>query len=239
MRSQASGARLGALDAGLAVPISTTATTSSRKSSTPVYRRVQTQREPCLASRFTNVVEAFFEFGRTRFQLHGEEIASGGRECFHQPRRFLGNQVNVEGPRRKRAQRAHQVRERRAGRARTGHPSRRCESCRRTAPSVRWTFADWAGPPTKERHRRASSCGVESDHFGMLLRKYHCRRHAVGGIRRRSPLDQGAAFIQPVGAFQNFARAAAIGRPDDTVALHHVENARRAAIAETQPALQR
>jgi hypothetical protein len=38
-------------------------------------------------------------------------------------------------------------------------------------------------------------------------------------------------FLQPIRTFQHVARAAAVGRADDAVALHHVENARGAAIA--------
>ena len=46
-------------------------------------------------------------------------------------------------------------------------------------------------------------------------------------------------FAQPVGPLQHFARLAAVGRPDDAVALHHVENARGAAVAQAQTPLQR
>ena len=46
-------------------------------------------------------------------------------------------------------------------------------------------------------------------------------------------------FVQPVGALQHFARLAAVRRADDAVALHHIENARGAAVAQAQVPLQR
>src|ERR1700722_18398951 len=46
-------------------------------------------------------------------------------------------------------------------------------------------------------------------------------------------------FFEPIRALQHVARTAAVGRADDPVALHHVENARRAPIAQAQAPLQR
>src|SRR5512143_1608229 len=46
-------------------------------------------------------------------------------------------------------------------------------------------------------------------------------------------------FFEPVGTLQHIARTAAVGWSDDSVALHHVENSRRASITEAQAALQR
>ncbi len=46
-------------------------------------------------------------------------------------------------------------------------------------------------------------------------------------------------FLEPVGAFEDFAGFAAVGRADDAVAVHHVEDAGGAAVAEAEAALQR
>src|SRR6516225_2698271 len=45
-------------------------------------------------------------------------------------------------------------------------------------------------------------------------------------------------FSMPVGALEHLARFAPVGRADDAVALHHVEDTRRAAVAQTEVALQ-
>src|ERR1039457_5178894 len=45
-------------------------------------------------------------------------------------------------------------------------------------------------------------------------------------------------FPQPVRPFQHFSRLAAVGRADDAVALHHVQNARGPAVSQPQMALQ-
>src|ERR1017187_7823558 len=44
-------------------------------------------------------------------------------------------------------------------------------------------------------------------------------------------------FLQPVGALQDFARLAAVRRTDDAVALHAIQNARGAPVAQAQMAL--
>src|SRR6185312_4379532 len=44
-------------------------------------------------------------------------------------------------------------------------------------------------------------------------------------------------FAQPVWTLQHFTRLAAIRRSDDALALHHVENTRRAPITQSQTAL--
>src|ERR1035437_1714224 len=45
-------------------------------------------------------------------------------------------------------------------------------------------------------------------------------------------------FMQPVGALEDFARLAAVRRTDDAVALHAIQNARGAPVAQAQMALQ-
>src|ERR1039458_246723 len=56
-------------------------------------------------------------------------------------------------------------------------------------------------------------------------------------VPRRAPLPY-FYFTQPVRALEDFARLAAVGRADDAVALHHVQNARRPAVTQPQMALQ-
>ena len=52
------------------------------------------------------------------------------------------------------------------------------------------------------------------------------------GTRARHELAQLLFhFFQPIRTLQNFARLAAVRRSDDAFVLHHVENARRAAVA--------
>ena len=45
-------------------------------------------------------------------------------------------------------------------------------------------------------------------------------------------------FAQPLGPLQHFPRLAAIRRADDPIAMHHIENARGAAISQPKPPLQ-
>src|ERR1017187_1151718 len=44
-------------------------------------------------------------------------------------------------------------------------------------------------------------------------------------------------FLQPVGALEDFARLAAVRRTDDAIALHAIQNARGAPVAQAQMAL--
>ncbi len=45
-------------------------------------------------------------------------------------------------------------------------------------------------------------------------------------------------FLQPVRTLQDLARLATVGRADDAFVLHHVQNPRRAAVAQAEAALQ-
>src|SRR5581483_11247413 len=55
----------------------------------------------------------------------------------------------------------------------------------------------------------------------------------------RSSVLRALDLGEPVGTLQHVARLAAVGRPDDDFTLHHVQDPRRAAVAQAQPPLQR
>src|SRR5581483_6840410 len=55
----------------------------------------------------------------------------------------------------------------------------------------------------------------------------------------RSSVLRALDLSQPIGTLQHVTRLAAVGWPDDAFALHHVQDACRAAVAQAQPPLQR
>ena len=46
-------------------------------------------------------------------------------------------------------------------------------------------------------------------------------------------------FAQPIRLLQHFARFRAVGRPHDPIGLHEIDQVRGAAVADTQPPLQK
>ena len=64
------------------------------------------------------------------------------------------------------------------------------------------------------------------------------RSACVRKTKTKSSLVLALHLIQPVGALEHFAGLAAVGRPDEAVALHHVEDAGGAAVAQAEAALQ-
>src|ERR1022692_914156 len=75
-------------------------------------------------------------------------------------------------------------------------------------------------------------------HGGIKLRLVHPGAARTRARRSLMPLLPHFDFVEPVGALEDFARLAAVGRADDAVALHAIQNARGASVAEAQMTLQ-
>src|SRR6516225_9184624 len=116
-------------------------------------------------------------------------------------------------------------------------------------------YINWDDHPTPEEprgsHPRVSLFDAhEVDRFaGVANLPNGNRRHdsgqAGGANLRTGTLWSGVHFCnclhiaQPVGALEHVSRLAAVRRPDDSVTLHHIEDARGAAVAQSQMTLQR
>jgi hypothetical protein len=110
-------------------------------------------------------------------------------------------------------------------------------------------FQNFRRPGLQPRRTRAAMTGSFSPRkirwpSGRPERSREAGRKAgpTETLRHRGRLDALAAvgleFANPVFAFQDFARLCAFGGTDDAVFFHHVDQPRRATVADAQAALQ-
>jgi hypothetical protein len=115
-----------------------------------------------------------------------------------------------------------------------------------SVPSFLGIKLRWAGHRFDHRccltqPRENDGQSQRGDKFSHAVQIYINEPTATSGQPLLHPFREGlyaVDFAQPFGAFEDFPRLAAVGRPDDAVTVHHVEDTRRPAVSKAQPALQ-